>query len=337
MDNNVFKIGIYTITSLSGKKYVGMTSDNFKNRWRQHKKLLRRNKHTCFGLQNAFNKYGLDNLNFEIVKSYDKPDNDKDRIKLIEKIKIDEVYYWELYSSQNIKLYNGKPTGTGSVYHTEETKEKIRSSMKQLSFENQSKNKEPYNIECKYCFIAFETISNCAKYCTIRCSQMFWKKKEHMKYKIYPSYDLLKEQYFKTKNINLISEYFGCDKNDIRFLLIQNEIIKSNRKFAKKSLAKTYNYEEKICQKCNTSFKIDEEVIKYSFLKCTDCRGSSNGIKFDYKETPTKELLEKLYLVDGFSTTQIAEKLNCTQPNIYYLLKKFGIKTRSKSGKNRKS
>lgn len=51
-------IGIYSITNtVNGKRYVGSTT-NFKERIRQHFKLLRKNKHHSCHLQYAFNKYG---------------------------------------------------------------------------------------------------------------------------------------------------------------------------------------------------------------------------------------------------------------------------------------
>ena len=57
-------IGIYKITSPSGKVYIGQ-SRNIENRFLQYK-----NKHCRFQfrLYNSFNKYGVENHVFEIIE-----------------------------------------------------------------------------------------------------------------------------------------------------------------------------------------------------------------------------------------------------------------------------
>lgn len=62
------KSGIYTITSPSGKKYIGQAV-NIRNRWSQHRYDLRNNKHPNAALQAAFNKYGLQGLTFAVVET----------------------------------------------------------------------------------------------------------------------------------------------------------------------------------------------------------------------------------------------------------------------------
>ncbi len=59
---------IYKIRNVvNGKFYVGSTI-NQKDRFRNHRKLLRKNKHHCAHLQAAWNKYGEDCFKFEIVE-----------------------------------------------------------------------------------------------------------------------------------------------------------------------------------------------------------------------------------------------------------------------------
>jgi len=58
-----FNCGIYTITSPSGKQYIG-SAINFARRWREHKSQLRRGVHFCRPLQSAFDKYGESGLVF---------------------------------------------------------------------------------------------------------------------------------------------------------------------------------------------------------------------------------------------------------------------------------
>lgn len=61
-----FDCGIYTITSPSGKQYVG-SSRSIKTRWRTHKRDLEMGRHHCAALQRACNKYGLTALVFAKV------------------------------------------------------------------------------------------------------------------------------------------------------------------------------------------------------------------------------------------------------------------------------
>lgn len=59
--------GVYCITNkINNKFYIGSTV-NFKQRWRDHKKLLNSGKHFNIYLQNAVNKYSLDNFEFKIL------------------------------------------------------------------------------------------------------------------------------------------------------------------------------------------------------------------------------------------------------------------------------
>lgn len=64
----MIKSGIYQITNkINGKKYIGSSKDIYK-RWYQHKYELNKNKHGNKHLQNAWNKYGQDSFEFEIIE-----------------------------------------------------------------------------------------------------------------------------------------------------------------------------------------------------------------------------------------------------------------------------
>lgn len=63
--------GIYSITNkINGKKYIG-SSKNIPNRYGNHLSLLRNNTHRNKHLQNVANKYGIENLIFEIIELVD--------------------------------------------------------------------------------------------------------------------------------------------------------------------------------------------------------------------------------------------------------------------------
>jgi group I intron endonuclease len=55
--------GIYSITSPSGKQYIG-SAVSFKRRWIEHRKELRGRRHHSSALQNAWDKHGEENMIF---------------------------------------------------------------------------------------------------------------------------------------------------------------------------------------------------------------------------------------------------------------------------------
>jgi group I intron endonuclease len=68
--------GIYKIQSKSRPEriYIG-SAVNVLRRWSDHRRLLSKNKHHSPILQNHYNKYGLDDLDFEIIESENYIDN----------------------------------------------------------------------------------------------------------------------------------------------------------------------------------------------------------------------------------------------------------------------
>lgn len=61
--------GVYKITNkANGKSYVGSTTLTFKTRWRGHQIGLIRGDHGNIYLQRAWNKYGEENFQFEVLE-----------------------------------------------------------------------------------------------------------------------------------------------------------------------------------------------------------------------------------------------------------------------------
>lgn len=66
--------GIYKITNIkNGRFYIGKAEGKkgFWGRWDQHRRDLRKNRHCCFYLQRAYEKYGEDCFTFEILEIKD--------------------------------------------------------------------------------------------------------------------------------------------------------------------------------------------------------------------------------------------------------------------------
>src|ERR1700741_5133770 len=62
------KSGVYAIEcSANGKRYIG-SSVGAHNRWYQHRRLLRKGKHTSPYLQHAFNFYGVGAFRFCLIE-----------------------------------------------------------------------------------------------------------------------------------------------------------------------------------------------------------------------------------------------------------------------------
>lgn len=61
----------YVITStVTGSVYVG-SSEDFYNRWAKHTRLMRRGLHTNIRLQDECDRYGIDTLTIEVLKTFD--------------------------------------------------------------------------------------------------------------------------------------------------------------------------------------------------------------------------------------------------------------------------
>ena len=110
---------IYKIKFPNGKHYIGQTTKNPEERWKQHKQ-NNNNKAKTQYLYNAMKKYGVENLIFEVI----------DTASTREELYDLEIMYIEEYNSycDNRKGYNMTLGGDGvSGYKpTEEQKQRRR-------------------------------------------------------------------------------------------------------------------------------------------------------------------------------------------------------------------
>ena len=96
--------GIYIITNLiSNAVYIGCTRTTFKHRLKSHIWALESNRHENSHLQNAYNKYGEDKFEFNVLCKIE--DNDEIYDK--------EKYYIQQYKQNGYTLYNMTDGGEG--------------------------------------------------------------------------------------------------------------------------------------------------------------------------------------------------------------------------------
>lgn len=142
------KSGIYKILNIIDNKiYIG-SAINFRTRFNDHKKLLRKNKHHSKYLQNAWNLYKEENFQFQIIEECSKE-------LLIER----EQYYLDIFrpfADEKIgyNICHNAGNSLGRVC-SKETKEKIRKARRKqivseetkitMSLAQKGKHKGPEN------------------------------------------------------------------------------------------------------------------------------------------------------------------------------------------------
>ena len=110
--------GIYKITCKPNSKvYIGQSVD-IKERWKDHIRRLKNNKHDNQHLQNAFNKYGIEAFTFEVIEECER------NFDVLNKL---EVKYIAKYDALNRKVGFNIATGGGNAYSLAgKTPEEIR-------------------------------------------------------------------------------------------------------------------------------------------------------------------------------------------------------------------
>jgi group I intron endonuclease len=101
---------IYCITSPSGKRYIGQTERNYEKRWNEHCKCLK----SCIILENAIQKYGKENMKFEVLLMINNEYLDEYESKFI-----------DLYNTLEPHGYNIR-TGGDKGKHSDASKQRMR-------------------------------------------------------------------------------------------------------------------------------------------------------------------------------------------------------------------
>lgn len=115
------KRGIYSITSDSGKRYIGSTKKSFLSRMNTHFGKLKCKHHPNEHLQLAWSKYGSESFTFEILEIIEDKEITEAR----------ETYWIAFYKSADRKYgYNINPYPDIAPSMGEESKDKIRETLK---------------------------------------------------------------------------------------------------------------------------------------------------------------------------------------------------------------
>lgn len=125
--------GVYIIVcKANGKKYIGSTSKSFKARWKTHINQLKSHTHHSYLLQRCYNKYGIENFDFNVLETCGKEDC----------FKKEQYYFDTLNPELNICKFAGSIYGRKS---TAKTKKKLSRIFKKRN--NKGKNSLFYNHE----------------------------------------------------------------------------------------------------------------------------------------------------------------------------------------------
>lgn len=216
-------IGVYKIsfTNNTGKVYIGSTFNKlgFYERWRKHYKELSQNKSQLPALQNAVNKYSIDNIRFEILEECKKED-------CVNR----EQYYIDKYNSYN-DGYNARPFAANNLNKktSDETKAKLKITFKnkrQLRFEevnNLYQNGLAINNIMKKLKMSKNTISTLLKENNIKVEN---NNRGIKKTEIY-QYDLIGNFIEKFNSLHSVSKKMNIGTNAIR-LVINGKCKQSN-------------------------------------------------------------------------------------------------------------
>lgn len=209
------EIGIYAFIFPNNKCYVGMTTRSFNKRWKEHYKAARGNKHNTPYIQSYYNKYkSFESVEKIILEKWIAPDTLEELIEeFVPLIEEREVFWWEEMDSQGYIMVHGKPTGTGSVFHSIQSRKKTSASFKkrinnELVGQKIVKCKNP---NCINTFTASQ--SSRKKYCSEDC---------YKDYRYCEKHNIILETNLDNwKNENLILT--NCDICNVEFKYTKGE------------------------------------------------------------------------------------------------------------------
>lgn len=289
--NKIDKLpGIYKITNvINGKIYIGSAVNCFRRLFNEHLKDLIKNKHINTHLQRAFNKYGKENFNFEVLEYV----IDKDDL-----IKREQYYFNTILfatekndkfkkNSYNIARIAGSCLGTK---RSEECKEKASERMKgknvgenNPNYNNKWSDEQKKNLSNKLTGISLEDkvgkekaeiikneLSDRMKLLIGDKNYMFGKKhSEESKEKIS---DKLFDKYSGKKSSNYKGGYIKpknkLELNDVKEINVTSKITRQSEKSGKPVIQ--YNNKMEIIKEW-TSIKSASDILNISRGSIKNC------------------------------------------------------------------
>lgn len=113
IDDRTDKAGVYKITNkVNGKYYYGGTGESFKARWSAHITHLNAGTHRNKHLQSAWNKYGPEAFEFDVIQVVEQKQLSVDEFSDI--LDAAEQYYLDLYWDNCKNCYNICPTANSN-------------------------------------------------------------------------------------------------------------------------------------------------------------------------------------------------------------------------------
>lgn len=250
--NNVIS-GVYIIKNvINGKVYIG-SSNNISNRWHLHKKTLNEHKHHNCHLQNAWDKYGEENFNFDILEIV------SDINKLIER----EQLWMDKYEAYNVqKGYNINPTAGSQLGR------KLSDESKLKMIKSNRLRKPIVQLDTKGNFInEFPSIMNTMKEIKISSTsinksiknKIFFKGYAFVYKNDYESGEFKNQFNFLQKNDYESIKKDSVSSNKIIGSIGSNRIISSKTKF------------QELVSISSEKVKQNYKILKLSFLNYQDC------------------------------------------------------------------
>lgn len=297
--------GIYLLRNLSdGKVYIGKSID-LEKRLKEHKLSLIRGNHHNNYLQNAWNKYGENNFEVEILFNSD------DREELNEK----EIYFIKLYKSNDLNCGYNLTSGGEGGFINEEVKMKMS-----ISARGKRASLSVEQVRCVklavFCLMDRKEISNMFGISTKAITQIVrGVSYNYILPELNDKISDIKQSLIKERNIKILELFDSgltikqiSDKTDYSISIIEKCVYRYRNPADEKRKACQKKYDEvmKLKEQGYNNFQIS----KMLGLGSSTVKRYVDGVSNPYKELPFKKITEekRLEIIDMYFNKNIPIK-----------------------------